>query len=300
MTSFVTGGTGFIGSHLVERLAFQKEEVVTLVHDYKKSEWLRHAIDNAIGVRGDVRDIKMLKRVLAQYNVSTIYHLAAQSIVKQAWRDPVNTFEINVMGTINILEVSRQLDIEQILIQSTDKVYGNQEDAEPGCLLLPTEPYGSSKICADVIAQTFINTYGMNVLIARPCNVYGYDLNSRIIPNTIRTCLDGKNPIIYKNDDSKRQYIYIDDLLECFDKLISTKSVGPQNIASETIRTQVEVVQTILKHFPKLHPRYLEKPRIKQISSQSMRCNVPTFDVDFHTFEKGIELTIDAFRKWGY
>lgn len=295
----VTGASGFVGSHLVKHLIDKGEEVVSLVHDFKSSKWLDEALTKSIIARGDIRDFHFLKRVLNQYNISKVYHLAAQSIVKHAWKDPINTFDVNAMGTVSLLEACRQLKVERVMVQSTDKVYGNTMNASTKSPLKPTEPYGTSKICADIIAQSFIKTYDMDIVISRCCNIYGYDWNNRIIPNTIKTCLMKQNPIIYKNDSSKRQYIYIEEALEMFLNFMSGHYLsGPYNVATSQIKGQKDVVLEILKHFPSLKPKYVEKPSLKEIHSQSMN---PGLNVTGQvSFPKGIKLTIKAFRKYGW
>jgi len=125
MRIFITGATGFIGSHLCKFLKDRGEEVVSLIHDcIIWTPWLEESVKPTIKVHGDVRDFHFLKRVINQYEIDAVVHLAAQSIVKRAYKDPVNTFDINVVGTVNVLEACRQLDVEKVIVQSTDKVYG--------------------------------------------------------------------------------------------------------------------------------------------------------------------------------
>jgi len=296
MTVLITGSTGFIGSHLVKEYVELGEKVVAVIHDTPVwTKWLTEALDGAILVQGDIRDGAFLRRVMNQYDVDMVVNLAAQSIVKKAWRDPVNTFDINVMGTVQVLEACRLLEVEKVLIQSTDKVYGNQRSAIPESHLIPTEPYGTSKICSDVIAQCYMNTYDMDILIPRCCNVYGLDSNNRIIPNTIRACLQKQSPIIYREDKSLRQYIYIRDVVDTFIYLLETRKTGVVNIATPECLSQEEVVLKILEFFPDLEPRYIEKPRIKEIKNQSM---VPDYPENYTPFDDGIQYTIHAFKKY--
>jgi len=304
MMILVTGASGFIGSHLCKKLTEKGEKVIAQIHNWVPSKWLSEALRNCIKVRGDIRDFAFLRRIIARYEISRVYHLAAVSIVKTAFRDPINVFDVNVMGTVKLLEACRQIGVKKVIVQSTDKVYGEQENAVVWKTpLIPTEPYGTSKICADVIAQSYTKTYGMNIIITRPCNTYGFDLSNRIVPNTIRACLRGQSPIIYKNDKSKRQYIYVEDLTSALIYLMEhepswiTSQLNAVNIATEDILDQEQVVLKILEFFPELEPRYVEKPRLKEIKSQSM---IPS---DFgwkpkYSFGEGIELTIGKFKRY--
>lgn len=295
--SFVTGCSGFIGSHLSKALTDKGEEVVGLVRDIVPSKWLDEALENVIKVKGDLRDFCLLKRILNQYEIEKVYSLGAQSIVSQSLKNPIETFDTNVMGTVKILEACRQLDIERVLIQSTDKVYGGGLNKGVNSPLNPVEPYGTSKACCDLIAQNFMKSYGMQIIISRPCNAFGYDKNSRIIPNTIRSCLRGENPLIWQGEETKRQYIFVKDLVQALIFLVEKVGFGIFNIATPDVKTPEEVVMEILKHFPKLKPKYLRRERPKEISQQSMR-----FDnfgwISKYTFEVGIEATVEKFKKY--
>ncbi|UCD13362.1 MAG: NAD(P)-dependent oxidoreductase [Thermoplasmatales archaeon] len=300
MKVFITGVNGFIGSHLAKRMIDEGHTVVGLVKDIIPSEWLTEALKSCVLVRGDIRNISLLKRVLNDYEIECCIHLAAKSIVKLAYRNPIDTFEVNCIGTAKVLEACRQIAVDRVLVQSTDKVYGNQMNATVDSKRIPTEPYGTSKICSDLIAKTYAQNYGMKILITRPCNTYGYDTNNRIIPNTIRSCLRGEAPIIFKNDTSMRQYIYIDDLTSCFAWLICEKTnAGEYLIATEDVKNQEEVVMEILKHFPHLNPKYIEKPEILEIKNQSMEVKTwpPHWEPKVN-FEEGIKLTIEKFKKY--
>jgi CDP-glucose 4,6-dehydratase len=299
MRILVTGSTGFIGSHLCSELK-KEHQVVALVRDVLPSKWLEEALDGCVKVRGDVTDFHLLRRALNQYEIEQVYHLAAQSIVKTAHRDPIGTFKTNVMGTVTLLEACRQIGVSKVLIQSTDKVYGNQMEATVNSRLIPTEIYGTSKICADLVAQAFIKVYGMRVVVSRMCNVYGLDYSNRIIPNTVRACLQGQPPIVYKNDESKRQYIFIDDAVRALRFLMESEGTeGVYIIATRDIKTQEEVVREVLKHFPSLEPKYVERPELKEIYSQSMMVTSwPPHWEPKVSFEDGIKLTIERFNRY--
>ena len=169
-----------------------------------------------VTVRGDVRDQAALERVLGEYEIDTVFHLAAQTIVGIANRNPVSTFETNIAGTWALLEACRRSPtVKQVVIASSDKAYGDQEelpydedDAAAG-----RHPYDVSKSCADLIAQTYATTYGLPVAITRCGNFYGGgDLNwNRIVPGTIRSVLRGQRPVIRSDGNFVRDYFYVED-----------------------------------------------------------------------------------------
>ena len=300
---FVTGASGFVGSHLCCELTKSKRTVVAQVRDVYPTpwgQWLQEALKNCTLVRGDVTDFHFIKRVIGEYHPKKgVLHLAAQALVATAQRDPVSTFQTNVGGTINVLEACSQLNVPTV-IQSTDKVYGDNLQATLDSKLVPTEPYGTSKVCVDMIAQTYRQTYGMPIIITRSCNVYGYDPgNDRIIPNTIKKCIKGEKPFVFKDEASLRQYVFIDDVCEVFQDLLELADCAPiVNIGSNTIISQQEVVLEILKSFPGLSAEYIEKPFLKEIHSQCMgefvKAKKPT------CFSEGIKKTIDQFVKYGW
>lgn len=214
----VTGATGLLGSWLVARLVAAGADVVCLVRDWvPQAELYRQGLDERTrSVTGDVRDTALLERVLAEYEIKTVFHLAAQTIVGVAVRSPVTTFESNVAGTWSVLEACRTVGrIEQIVIASSDKAYGVQP-ALPYTEDSPLQgrfPYDASKSAADLISQSYAATYGLPVGITRCGNFYGGgDLNwNRIVPGTIRSVLQGERPIIRSNGKFVRDYVFVED-----------------------------------------------------------------------------------------
>jgi len=298
----VTGAAGFVGTYLCKYLSkpiYKEDTVVAFIRNFPPNCWQYNALANCHIVKGgDIRDFHFLKEILNKYEIEWVFHLAALPIVKTAYRDPISYFNVNIMGTVNVLEACRQLDVEKALIMSTDKIYGNKENATEEDKLVPTEPYSMSKIATDLIAQTFMKTYDLNVVIPRYCNIYGYDpFNNRIVPNTIKACLKGESPIIFKDDYSTRQYIYVEDVVESLKLLMEKDVKGTINIATNDILTQEEVVLRILKHFPSLKPRYVEKKQIKEITNQSMKMRDWGWKPKF-SFDEGIKETIKMFRTY--
>ncbi|HZJ22346.1 MAG TPA: NAD-dependent epimerase/dehydratase family protein, partial [Anaerolineales bacterium] len=216
--TFVTGGTGLVGSWLVRRLVAAGADVVCLVRDWvPQSELVRTGILERVKVvRGDIRDRDTLERLFGEYEIDTVIHLAAQTIVTIANRNPISTFESNIAGTWNLLEASRRSPmVKQIVIASSDKAYGDQERLpyDESTPLQGQHPYDVSKSCADLIAHTYAVSYSLPVAITRCGNFYGGgDLNwNRIIPGTIRSILRGQRPIIRSDGKYIRDYFYVED-----------------------------------------------------------------------------------------
>src|SRR5215210_5459857 len=179
----VTGASGFLGGWLVRHLAEAEADIVVLVRDWVPgSELLRTRLVEKVNVvRGDVRDQALLERILGEYEIDTVMHLAAQTIVTIANRNPVSTFETNIGGTWTVLEACRRSPtVKQIVLASSDKAYGecDQLPYDEETPLRGRHPYDVSKSCGDLIAQSYAITYGLPVVTTRCGNFYGGgDLN---------------------------------------------------------------------------------------------------------------------------
>ena len=215
---FVTGATGLLGSWLVSQLLDAGSNVVCLVRDWvPQSEPVHNRrIEQVVTVRGDITDRDLLERVLGEYEVEVVFHVAAQAIVGIANRDPASTFSTNIEGTWNLLEACRRSPkVSSIVVASSDKAYGDQEhlpytETMP---LLGRHPYDVSKACGDMITQTYAASYNLPVAVTRCGNFYGGgDLNwNRVVPGTIRSVIRGERPIIRSDGKFVRDYIYIED-----------------------------------------------------------------------------------------
>jgi len=299
---FVTGASGFIGSHLVKTLTDTGEEVIALVRDTVPLKWLDEALKDCVKVRGDILDYKILARAINQYEVDYVFHLAATASVKTAYRNPINTFETNVMGTVNVLEACRQIGVEKVLVLITDKIFGERMGAFETCPIEPSEPYATSKGAADLAAECYRKTYDMNIIRVRSCNVYGLDYSNRIVPNTIRACLRGESPVIFRGEsETVRQYIHVQDLVEAMLNLMGRPDYkyGAFNVCTDDLLNQEDVVLKILEFFPNLKPTYVERNGPLEIKRQSMKLSSFGWKPKI-PFEKGIEETISMFRKYGW
>jgi CDP-glucose 4,6-dehydratase len=257
--TLVTGGTGLLGGWLVARLVELGADVVCLVRDWvPRSRLLSSGLTESVQlVRGDVRDQALLERVLGEYEVQSVFHLAAQTIVGIANRNPISTFETNVQGTWALLEACRRSGlVRQIVFASSDKAYGANEvlPYDETTPLQGRHPYDVSKSCADLIAQAYATSFGLPVAITRCGNFYGGgDLNwNRIVPGTIRSALRGERPVIRSDGTLIRDYLYVEDGVEAYltlaEALVEGKAApgSAYNFGHNKQVTVLELVREVL------------------------------------------------------
>ncbi len=310
--TLVTGATGLLGSWLTRSLTESGADVVCLVRDWvPQSELVRSkTLERVKMVRGDVRDRDLIERVLGEYEVDVVFHLAAQTIVGIANLNPVSTFESNIQGTWNLLEACRRSPrVKSIVVASSDKAYGHQE-ALPYAENTPLEgrhPYDVSKSCADLIAQTYGETYKLPVAVTRCGNFYGGgDLNwNRIVPGTIRSVLRGGRPVIRSDGKFVRDYFYVEDGAAAYMLLAERLVQDPQlsgvcfNFSNELQITVLDLVNKILcKMESRLQPEVRNEAsneiRNQYLSAQLARQTLgwsPLF-----TLEQGLERTIAWYK----
>ncbi len=312
--TFVTGGTGLVGSWLMQRLVEAGADVVCLVRDWvPQSEFVRSGfIEKVKVVRGDIRDRDMLERALGEFEIDTVIHLAAQTIVTIANRNPISTFETNIAGTWNLLEASRRSPkVKQIVMASSDKAYGDQEilpysEETP---LQGQHPYDVSKSAADLIAATYAKSYDLPVAITRCGNFYGGgDLNwNRIIPGTIRSILRGQNPIIRSDGEYIRDYFYVEDGAAAYMLLAEQLALRPElkgqafNFSNEIQVTVREIVESVIKLMgSNLKPEILNEAsneiRHQYLSAEKAQRMLnwkPLFNLD-----QGLAMTIDWYKNF--
>jgi CDP-glucose 4,6-dehydratase len=310
--TFVTGGTGLVGGWLVKRLLDLGADVVCLVRDWVPSSELLAQVppDRVKIVRGDVRRQAALERVLGEYEIDTVIHLAAQTIVGIANRNPVSTFDTNIRGTWALLEACRRSAlVKQIVVASSDKAYGECTTLpyDEGTALRGTHPYDVSKSCGDLIAHTYANTYGTPVAITRCGNFYGGgDLNwNRIVPGTIRSVLRGERPIIRSDGQFVRDYFYVEDGAAAYtllaERLAADRTLAGQafNFSNEIQVTVLELTRRILALMgsslePDVQNRAMHEIRHQYLSAEKARAMLqwrPLF-----TLDHGLERTVEWYR----
>jgi CDP-glucose 4,6-dehydratase len=256
----VTGATGLLGASLTRLLVEGGADVVALVRDWvPQAELVRSSLlDRIRVVRGDICDQPLLERVMGEYEIDTVMHLAAQTIVSIANRNPVGTLEANVRGTWCVLEAARRSPaVKQIVLASSDKAYGAQAEL-PYSESTPLEgrhPYDVSKSAADLIAQMYARSFGVPVCITRCGNFYGPgDLNwNRIVPGTLRSAIRGERPIVRSDGKFVRDYIFVDDgaaaYLKTAEALAAKRELAGEafNFSNEQPLTVLALVDEILR-----------------------------------------------------
>jgi len=312
--TFVTGGTGLVGSWLVRWLAEAGADVVCLMRDWvPQSELVRkHWIEQVKVVRGDIRERELLERILGEYEISTVIHLAAQTIVTIANRNPISTFETNVAGTWNLLEACRRSPrVAQVVVASSDKAYGDQEELpyNENAPLQGEHPYDVSKSCADLITHTYAVSYDLPVVVTRCGNFYGGgDLNwNRIIPGTIRAILRGQRPVIRSDGSYVRDYFYVEDGAAAYMLLAEQLAAQPQlkgqafNFSNEAQASVSEIVAHILSLMKSNLAADVRNEATNEIRRQYLSAEKARRLLNWRplfTLDEGLQKTIDWYREF--
>ncbi len=308
----VTGATGLLGSWLTRRLVDAGADVVCLMRDaVPRSELHRNgAAARVVTVRGDVRDQPLLERTLGEYEIDTVMHLAAQTIVGVANRNPVSTFETNVGGTWTLLEACRRSPrVRQIVVASSDKAYGDQERLpyDESTPLEGRHPYDVSKSCTDLIALAYAHTYALPVVTTRCGNFFGGgDLNwNRIVPGTVRSVVRGERPVIRSDGLYVRDYFYVEDGAAAYMLLAERMASDPSlhgnafNFSNEIQVTVLDLVERILRIMdaslvPEVRNEATHEIRHQYLSAAKARRMLgwsPLFDLD-----TGLARTVQWYR----
>lgn len=310
----VTGCTGLLGSWLCKELINRKANVVGLIRDWvPKSVLIDDGyIDEMNIVRGDINDFQTMERIINEYEIEVVFHLAAQTIVETANRNPLSTFESNIKGTWNILEACRRVStVKKIIIASSDKAYGDQPvlPYDEDMPLQGTHPYDVSKSCADLIAKTYHTTYGTPVCITRCGNFYGGgDLNfNRLVPGTIRTLLNDEQPVIRSDGSYIRDYFYVEDGVHAY--LHLAEKMDDENILGEAFNfsneLQISVLEMVKKIISLMGKENIE-PKVlgiakNEIIHQSLSAEKARKMLNWapaHTLDEALERTIEWYKNF--
>lgn len=312
MRILITGGAGFIGSYLCEKYT-REEHTVLCLDNFLSGNLLnvRHLLGyrNFKLIKGDVRDFDLLERIIR--DVDVVFHLAAQIHVDRSYVEPRLTYEINVMGTQNVLEVARVYDVKKVIHASTSEVYGSAQYVpidEKHPLDAP-HPYGASKIASDRMCNAYTITYGMNIAIPRFFNIFGprqRDIGyGGVISIFTRRVLNNIPPVIYGDGLQTRDYTYVEDAIRAFDLILNHKSrLEPTNIGSGKEVSIIDLANLIIDlcdKKEKIKPVHVE-PRIgevkKLIANTTKAKKIlrwkPKYDL-----EEGLRAFIQWYKKYG-
>jgi CDP-glucose 4,6-dehydratase len=311
----VTGATGLLGGWLVEALLQRRANVTCLVRDWVPRS---RAVESGLlartnSVRGSLEDYELVLRTLNEYEIDSVFHLGAQTIVGTAARSPRSTFEGNVRGTWNVLDACRECPklVERVVVASSDKAYGEhpQLPYREETPLQGRFPYDASKSCTDLIALSYYHTYGTPVSITRCGNLFGGgDLNfNRLIPGTIRSAVLDQSPIIRSDGRFVRDYFYVKDAVDAYlllaEQMPGEAFVGEAfNFGTETPVTVLDLVDTILRLMGKesLEPTILNEAS-NEILRQYLDCSKARRLLDWspgHTQDEALRETIGWYRTW--
>ena len=305
----ITGASGLLGSSVCEHLLSVGANIISLVRDERGGDWW-FPYQSTTLVYGDICDLQLLKRTITKYDITNVFHLAAQPIVSIGHTDPFSTYETNVRGTWTLLEAVRETrSTSKIVFASTDKSYGRSESlpyTEDMPLNGAFSAYETSKAVAEKIADCYYLEHHLNIIKTRCANIYGpNDLNwSRIVPGTIRSIVNGQNPTIKTDGSLIRDYIFVDDAARATIMLAETYKFGEAfNVSSEVSFSVKEIVQKIIdlmNHDEIKHP-FIENRPTSEIQEQRLDSSLLRKTIDWSpslSFDEGLKQTVDWYRNY--
>lgn len=311
---FISGASGFLGSHLTKIVVELGANVIALVRDRVpptpvSGSWLQEVTI----VSGDIVDQALVERVLGEYEVRTVLHLAAQTLVGVANSNPRSTFDSNIRGTWSLLEAIRHTPgVEEIVVASSDKAYGSQPSLpyNEGMALLASNPYDVSKACADMISLSYHKVFSLPVSVTRCGNFFGPgDINwNRLVPGTIRSLLRGDRPQIRSDGTPIRDYLYVEDGALAYLKLAERMARDPYtvgqafNFSTESQMTALELAQAIALSVgrPDLPPQVLNVAT-HEIPHQYLSAEKARQLLDWgpnYLLDDALAVTIEWYRKF--
>jgi UDP-glucose 4-epimerase len=264
MKMLITGGAGFVGSHLCDKYVNDGNEVICL--DTGDLSNVSHLLENKKHFRKattDITDWLSLSHFIGSERFDAIIHLAAQIRVDRAISNPSFTWKVNVDGTYNLLEAARMFNVKKFLFASSSEVYGSAQyiPIDENHPLGTNSIYGASKIAGDRICHAYTSTYGMDIGILRPFNIYGPRQTAGVASIFIDKVLKGESPTIQGDGSQSRDYIYIDDIVSAYNCMLITKFPGTVNFGSGTETTVKTLAETIINMCKRdIKPEYRDAP----------------------------------------
>ena len=311
----VTGSTGFLGGHIVKCLLSRGVEVIGLTHDTHRDSYIKfQELSINHFAEGDITDLASISRIMADYEIEYVFHLAADPIVRKCYLDPLSCFRTNIMGTAVVLEAARQVGtVKGMLCMESDKSYGSFDDADlpyrEDQALKPSNVYEVSKACAGYIAKAYDHNYNVPTYTIRGANLYGPgDMNlSRLVPGSILRLLNEERPVLYGGvADYIREFVYVGDAAEIIcqlmEKIDDTRGHAINLGSGETFLVADVINKICVAVGSNLSPNIVEKDAVfKEITKQwldleKMRSFIP--DYSFVSMEEGLATTVDWYRKF--
>ena len=307
---FITGGYGLLGTSLVN--FFLKKKIKVVIFDYRKSRKRKKFFirsKNLIIEKGNLVNIKELLKIFNKHKFDGVFHLGAQTQVLKAYQDPYETYEINLFGTLNLLEILRKTKSNiPFLYSSSDKAYGEMKKKfyDETDNLNGVYPYDASKSISDVMCQSYSKTYKMKVGILRSANIFGecdFNLN-RIIPETIISILKDNRLELRSTGKRKRDYVYVEDICRAYYKtFLKLKNTNSNlliyNTASKNNLNALQLIKKIYK-IMNVKENYIVKNNSKaEIQNQRLNYNKITKDIGWKpifTLEHGLKNTIKWYK----
>jgi len=304
---FITGFNGFVGTALARRLLDMGGiRVVGLVKD-RNYKTVPEVHDRCSIVFGDLRDCSVLRYAMSNYEIDTVFHLGAVTILRKSVVDPMTCWETNVMGTVNVLEAARQVGVKKVVVASSDKAYGTYEElpyVETMAVQASPDAYSTSKACTDLVAETYASGHSLDVSIVRAGNIYGPgDLNlSRLIPRSILLCLDNEPPQIYKGvGQYKREFMFIEDIVDAYLTVGERGAPGhAYNVGGAGFLSIIDTVSKIVdltgckvrpkivnKDFVEIKEQYLDASKIEALG---WKCR--------YSLDSGLEKAVEWYRTY--
>ena len=311
----VTGGAGFIGSHLSENCVSKGCTVVCLDSFLNGSLGNIRALlshKNFKLVNGDVRDFNLLEKIVSS-GIDAIVHLAAQIHVDRSIIEPRETYETNVLGTLNLLELARRYDVEKVIYASTGEIYGSaqyvpMDEKHP---LDPLHPYGASKLAADRMCHAYIQTYGANICIARLFNTFGPRQKDTGYGGAIsifaKRVLSSRPPIIYGDGKQSRDYLYVEDAICAYNLILESKKPIREPVNFGTGK-DVSILSVANKIVELLNAKKGMKPvhvaprpgEVRRLVADNKRAKKLLGWQPKYSFDEGLEKFVDWYRNYRF
>lgn len=312
---FITGATGFVGSHIAKHLVEQGANVTALIERCDNNSYFSICgLEKKLNIYyGDICNAALIEQIIVEQKVEIIFHIAAVALQDLAYKMPKVTFQVNIVGTYNILDAARlHTDtVKAVLVASSDKVYGDS-DVLPyteNTLLQGSNPYDVSKVCQDMLARSFYHSYGLPVVVGRFGNIYGPGDNNfnRLIPGAVQKLENGESPVVRHpaNGVFKRDFLYINDIVNAYMYMLYNIEkegvVGNAFNFGTGIATDIETVVNKIKAIMKREdiPSEIQESEVSEILCQQLDATKAFERLGWkaeYSLDKGLAETIDWYR----